>query len=137
MKKLISLFIALATFAIGCMPTAMASFVMPEMEMSKSMQHETMSSSDCCDTMSSDCTESSHECCFSPFKDGAVTWNIISQNEDKKFKWKVLDINVLALVQESLEYNYNEKLTSPPKWNDWEKEGNLYITLTGIIKSNC
>ncbi|MCP4485641.1 MAG: hypothetical protein GY823_13965 [Flavobacteriaceae bacterium] len=64
--------IALATFAIGCMPTAMASFVMPEMEMNKSMQHGVINSSDCCDTMSSDCTESSHECCFSPFKDATI-----------------------------------------------------------------
>lgn len=138
MKKLISLLIALAIFTIGCIPATMANFVMPEMEMSKSMQHETMgASSNCCDTMSSGCSESSHECCLSPFQDTSVTWNSFYQNEEKKLKWKTLDSSVLALVQESLEYNYIDKLNSPPKWNELEEDDNFYITLTGIVKNNC
>jgi hypothetical protein len=54
------------------MSTTMASFSIPDkdMEMKMDMQHETMNStSECCDTMKSDCDDNVHECCFSPFKD--------------------------------------------------------------------
>ena len=36
MKKLVSFFVALAIFAIGCMPLAMASFDVQEMKMDMS-----------------------------------------------------------------------------------------------------
>lgn len=140
MKKLISLFIALATFAIGCMSTAMASFMVHEMKMSNSMgmQHESMMSwEDCCDSMSSWCDDTLHECCLSPFKDSQITWNIVSQKEDKKNKFKAFWVDIFAIIHNSFEYNYIEKLNSPPGDWDWENQKNFYISLIWIIKSNC
>lgn len=140
MKKLISLFIALATFAIGCMPTAMAGFMVDEVKMSDNMnmQHESMmTSEDCCDSMSSGCDETSHECCLSPFNDSNITWNVLSQKEDKKIKFKTFWVDILAIINNSLEYNYIERLNSPPEIWDLENQENLYTSLTWIVKSNC
>lgn len=138
MKKIISLFIFLATFVIGCIPTAMASFVVNENEGISSNQHWIqLSNNDCCDNMSSDCNENTHDCCISPFEDTNVTWNIVSQNEAKKIKFKSFWLDYLALINESSELNYIEKLTSPPEFLDIKKQNNLYISLIWIVKSNC
>lgn len=146
MKRIISILTVIVMFAISCMTTTMASFSVPElkvevknsMEMDIWMQHESMNNSDCCDVMTWDCEESAHECCYSPFKDSSiVSWTSNNQNDNKKLKVKVSNIDILALVQESLEYNYNEKLTSPPDWIIWKTDNNIFVELTWIIKNNC
>jgi hypothetical protein len=95
------------------------------------------STSECCDTMKSDCDDNVHECCFSPFKDWNVSSNVSYNNENKKIKVKSFDIDFYALLQESLEYNILHRLTSPPDLDGWVKEENWYTTLTWIIKNNC
>ena len=138
MKKIISILTVIVMFAISCMSTTMASFSVPDMEMNIDMQHEKMnSSSECCDTMKSNCDDNIHECCFSPFKDSNITSNISFNNENKKIKIKTFTIDFFAILQESFEYNYIQKLTSPPDWNWWKQEEKWYISLTWIIKSNC
>ena len=47
---------------------------------------------------------------FSPLGKHVITFN----NENKKIKIKTFSIDFVAILQESLEYNYIERLTSPP-----------------------
>lgn len=125
-------------FAIGCISATMADFSVPKVEMDKKMNHEMMIISDCCESMNSGCNESEHECCISPFKDGwNISWNTHTKKQDKKLKLKVINIDILAIIQEWLKSNYLEKLTSPPKENNKEIKCNTYITLIWIIKNNC
>ena len=129
-------------FAIGCISTTMVSFAFDEMEMDMNQdmqQSEIMVMySDCCETMSWDCENTSHECCFSPFKDSSnISWVNVNNNWNKKLKIKVFSFDVLALLQESSEYNFIERLNSPPDWVLFEINTNSYIWLTWITKSNC
>ena len=140
MKKIISVLTVMIIFAISCVPTTMAFFTVSnhDMEMKMGMEQEDMnSSSECCDNMWIDCEDILNECCFSPFKDSNITSNISFNNENKKIKVKTISIDFYAILQESLEYNYIEKLTSPPNWNWWKQEEKWYISLIWIIKSNC
>ena len=141
MKKLFSIFMIIVIFAIGCISTTMAYFTFDEMEMdmSQDVQHEEVMvmDSDCCETMSLDCEKTSHECCFSPFKGSSnISW-ANNDNWNKKLKIKVFSFDVLALLQESSEYNFIERLNSPPDGVLFEINTNSYIWLTWITKSNC
>lgn len=135
MKKSIFILTVIVMFVISCISTTMASFSISEMEMRMNMQHEQMNLPSCLDAM--DLDDSNNECCYSPFPDSNIKWNISSNNGNKKNKLKVISIDFLALLQESLKYNYVIKLTSPPDRTVSEKEDNLYVKLTGIIKNNC
>lgn len=141
MKRLISLFIIFVTTTIACMTTAMASFVVDNTEINHNnmMQEKIiMSLNDCYEIMQWDCTETVHECCISPFSDGAISSNIHNTNSKKEtIKWKILDFSFLTLSQENLEENYIDRLNSPPKLVEVSELDNFYITLTGSIKSNC
>ena len=135
MKKIISTLLMFIIFAIWCISTTMASFSMHNTEMDQKMDMDMTINSDCCSNVSSDCNKIIHECCISPFDNTSnIIWTNIQNNNDKKIK--VISIDVLAIIQESLSYNYIVKLTSPPniKFN-WDN--NSYISLTGIIKNNC
>ncbi len=115
----------------------MASFSVFEEEMQMEMQYENMNSSKFCDTVSSNCSNNIHECCYSPFTNSNINSNKSYKNEEKTIKWKNLSINIFTLLEEELKSNYIDKLTSPPYYSSLEKEEKSYITLIGIIKSNC
>lgn len=142
MKKLISILLIFATTTIACMSTAMASFVVWDSEISANMmqQEMKMTSNDCCDRVQEkDCTSNNHECCISPFSDSSIIWNINTTTSVKKeiTKWKILDFSFLAILQEKLDNNYWNVLNSPPLEEDSSELTNPYITLIGIVKSNC
>lgn len=130
MKKVISIIIWFIIFAIWCIPISMAKFYSDDM-------NSVTKTDVCCDAMSWDCNEDKHECCISPFKDSTLNLSNISTSEEKNNKWKILDFDFFALIQQSSESNYIDKLTSPPKSYNYENNSNWYIALTGIIKSNC
>ena len=108
----------------------MANFV--EIEWETKMQHGNM-------VMNvSDCSNDSHDCCFSPFENwlnetsSINSWN----NYNKKIKGKIFDYSFLAILQEGFEINYINKLNSPPREVSNIENRNIYINLTWIIKNN-
>lgn len=130
MKKIISLLIILSSLAVGCVNSAMADFVVSDGEMRPQMTHEMM-------WMEMDGENNGYKCCFSPFKDSSSISSNTEENQDNENKWKILDIDFLAIIQENQKYNYLEKLTAPPNRREYIWGDNFYITLTWSIKSNC
>lgn len=137
MKKIISILLILSIFVIVWLQSSMASFVMnnnSEMDMSNMK----MSSNDCCEQMQKDCSENKHECCYSPFQESSITTNIqFKTTQKEKLKVKILDYSFLAILNENLQINYIEKLSSPPDESLVNWLENTYTILTGITKSNC
>lgn len=143
MKQLISLLLIFATTTIACMSTAMASFVVWDAEVSATMmqQEMKMTSNDCCYRVQEKkgCTSNNHTCCISPFSDSGVVWNVYTTIRVKKeiTQWKIFDFSFLAILQEKLDNNYLNVLNSPPPKEEFPLEIDSYITLIGIVKSNC
>lgn len=140
MKKLISLIIIFATTTIACMSTTMASFDVDNTMMNHNMMQNNISTSsnDCSKSMQWDCKEIDHECCLSPFENSGLSSNIHNSNLKKEYiKWKILDYDFYAILQENLENNYITKLNSPPTQEKEHLLTSFYITLTGSTKSNC
>lgn len=138
MKKIVSQIVLISLLSILAFQTSMANFVMPKWETKMSHENMSMNTSDCCETMQEDCENTKHECCFSPFKTSSnISLSSIQSPKKEKFKWKIIDYNFLAILNDNSEENYKEKLTSPPNTREILFKRNTYTSLIWIIKNIC
>lgn len=141
MRKIVSFFIILSMFAVTSMNIVMAGFsmekwetMMMDMPIMKNMNSNM--SDNLCDSMCKKSTKITHNCCVSPFEDAGLSSNNLSRTQWNT-KIKIIDFSFLAILNEQLEVNYNERLTSPPEYSNSEWIIHNYVNLTGIIKNNC
>lgn len=150
-KKLISLLIILATITIAGMTSVMASFAVQNVELAQ--EKEIVVQNMCCeewveksdqklDILCNDwgvCSDGSIcECCIELPKNYPYFSRSDNTNIKKKLKnLKIIDYAFIDLLQEDLNINLVARLNSPPKLPEPFILNNLYIALTGSIKSNC
>jgi hypothetical protein len=127
-------------FAITGMNSVMAHFSMEkwenmimDMPMMKNMNSNM--SDNICESMCKKTTKVIHNCCISPFKNAGLNSNNISRAQWNT-KIKIIDFSYLSLLNEQLEQNFSEILTSPPEKTHITGASHDYVNLTGIIKNN-
>lgn len=128
MKRFFSHILVFITVVLGSLPTTMA-FTMPAM--SEDME---MWNAECSQIMQMDCEEENHDCCLSPFIDGANQTNIQNSITLENHNIVDIDIDFFAILQENLSRDFLKQSNAPPLYNN-PLIIKSYSQLIGIIKS--